>query len=138
MNYQGHIIVGLSVGIYIEHNYNINLPTLKEQSAFYSTLFISSVLPDIDRDDTFIGRRVKPLSWLINKVFGHRGALHSPLFMILVYLGIKHYTYENIISIAFLIGYSSHLIVDMFTPRGIPLFPFGRNYSFVKRKKRRN
>lgn len=67
------------------------------------------------------GRTLKPLSWFINLICGHRGITHSLLACLLITalaagFGNEHFAY------GVLIGYGSHLFTDACTPRGIPLF----------------
>lgn len=94
---------------------------------------VGSLVPDIDEPHSIIGRKVKLASKLIKKIFGHRGMIHSPLFMLLSTVGLKylllHFEFSNIqiILVGYFLGYLSHLILDTFTPMGINwFFPFGR------------
>lgn len=90
----------------------------------------------------------KLLSIIIRIVCGHRGMLHSPFFVILLSM-LFGYLYAYVCPIAlvgnmmigFLVGYISHLILDLLTAQGLPLlFPFtwedGRpkKYSFFSFK----
>lgn len=82
---------------------------------------LSFYLPDIDHMGSKPGRALKPLSWIINLICGHRGITHSLLACLLVTalsagLGNEHFSY------GVLIGYGSHLLTDACTPQGIPLF----------------
>jgi len=83
-------------------------------------IVIASSLPDIDTPDSKIGRKVKVIGW----IFEHRGFFHSLaacfLFSVLTYAITKNTFY----SIAFLIGYGSHLLMDSITKEGVmPFFP---------------
>ncbi|WP_157811986.1 metal-dependent hydrolase [Alteribacter populi] len=88
-------------------------------------LAIGSLLPDIDEPNSFLGRRVRVLSKPIKRIFGHRGVTHSVLtWLLLVYF---LYPTDSLFITGFLIGYSIHLLGDLFSKRSIPLFaPFSR------------
>ena len=79
-----------------------------------------ALIPDIDNRDSKLGKHVK----FISKIFDHRGILHTVfppigLFFLFNYLGY------NILGIAALVGYLSHILIDAFTPEGINfLHPF--------------
>ncbi len=107
---------------------------------FIAIAAVASIVPDIDHVSSFIGRRLPPFSLLLNFFFKHRGLLHSflpllPLFFILSRILTKE------IATAVVIGYSSHLILDATTVKGIrPLYPlklrirgFIRTNSFAEK-----
>lgn len=52
-------------------------------------------------------------------IFGHRGFLHSPLFLIILWFGLARFQYLGPVLCA---GYLGHLVQDLFTAGGIPLF----------------
>lgn len=106
----------------------------------YATVFafgcvFGSVLPDIDRPGS-IGSRVWPsLSRVINRRFGHRGFTHTPfavglllLMPLLPILPVAPIMMASIYGIA--AGCAVHLLQDLFTRQGIPLF-----YPFTLKKK---
>lgn len=105
----------------------------------------SSLLPDIDEPQSRAGRKIPILSWLIKKFLGHRGATHSLFLMFiftLVFFFILYYFgFPLFWGIYFLIGYLGHLLMDLPSARGIPLFwPFSKQmYSLghIKVKYRR-
>lgn len=89
----------------------------------------ASLIPDIDIPNSKFGRLIKPISKLINKIFGHRTITHSILWIIpLIILYIKNidnnYAYLVLGSI---IGFLTHIFSDTFTRGGVPwLWPFKR------------
>lgn len=98
-----------------------------------------ALLPDIDNPTSRVGRRIKPVSYLINKVFGHRGFTHAPFCLLLLLLAssfLLHLPYYFYISSGFAIGYLGHIYLDMFTTGGVPLlFPFSKKrYRLMKNK----
>jgi inner membrane protein len=95
---------------------------IENKLLFFSLLIILSLLPDIDKSDSKIGRKLWPFSKIINFLFGHRNFFHSFLFIIPAYIIFS--LFSGIIAISFLIAASSHLVLDAFTIEGIsPFYP---------------
>ena len=85
---------------------------------FVAIIVFSSLFPDLDHKDSFLGSRV-PFSFIVRAFFGHRGFLHSifPPLMLFIF-------FNNIYVLAIAIGYLSHVIIDALTVRGInPFYP---------------
>lgn len=100
---------------------------------YFVLVLIGSIFPDIDRTNSYLGRRIKLLSIPISIIFGHRKFFHSLFFVILVYAAgrvvIEWQEWELFYLIGFIVGVISHLIGDYLTRRGIPLFyPFTKKY----------
>jgi|GEM_PF-885846 len=101
---------------------------------------IGSIIPDIDNRRSHIGQRAKKISKAINKYGGHRGITHSILGLIIAYLLLSivgnytkliNFIYYKVFSLGVLIGYISHLIFDIITVGGIPLFyPIKKRFRF--------
>lgn len=92
---------------------------------------IASLLPDIDHTQSILGKMFYPLAKYLDRKFGHRTITHSLLFLIIscfiVFLIDYHTKLESILLI-FFFALLSHLLFDMMTVQGIPLFyPFKRN-----------
>lgn len=95
------------------------------------TLFFS-LLPDIDHNKSIIGKIFRPISGWLSTRYGHRTVTHSLAFYLSVVLFVAFtdrlfrpdFTYTLICAFAL----ASHLIFDMCTVQGIPLF-----YPFSKR-----
>ena len=124
MRFRTHIIFSLLIGILIIDSFDI-----QNKIVFVVILLIASALPDIDSYKSKIGKKIKPLSFLINIFLGHRGIFHSPFLLILISIIISIINIE--IAAAFFIGYLSHLILDSLTLKGIMLF-----YPFSKKRTR--
>lgn len=99
---------------------------------YYSFADIGSVFPDIDLKSSSISKS-HPFLWRsLGKHFRHRGFTHSLLsifILIICSLFLIKATYENEIIIisccGFIIGYLSHIILDLFNSQGMELlFPF--------------
>ena len=83
-----------------------------------------TLLPDIDEDQSTLGRRIKPISFLIEKILGHRGIFHSFIVPALIFVGF-YFLGIPIYGIAAALGYMSHLTMDAITSCGIhPFWPF--------------
>lgn len=102
-----HLIFGVGTGI-------VSAIISPSVSFFHIPLIaLASLLPDIDSSSSKIGRKMK----LVGKLFGHRGFLHTPLFLSLFLLvsneGVKW---------SFIIGILSHLFLDLMNRGGVMLF----------------
>lgn len=134
MKGKNHLIAGactaacLTASAIIEHKVSI-IPI----AGMAAAACLGSLFPDIDSRTSKLGKKMKITSWLCSKVFGHRGFLHSPLFVALVYIvcwiifsanDIMEYNY---IWGGFIAGMLMHLMCDMTTKGGIPvLYPWSR------------
>lgn len=95
-----------------------------------------ALLPDIDHTRSILGKAVYPVAKWMDRRFGHRTITHSLIvflgltflisFLETVYAGAYHLT------LIFFFAYLSHLIFDMMTRQGVPLFyPFKRNACVI-------
>jgi inner membrane protein len=92
----------------------------KNQLLFAFILLIGSAFPDIDHPRSKIGKLARPFSY----IFEHRGFFHS--FLAIAVLTFITYILSGsmLYSVAFLLGYASHILTDALTPQGIaPLHP---------------
>lgn len=97
-----------------------------------SGTLLGSLFPDIDLPKSKVGRKVKPISWIIYKLFGHRGFTHSLLALFLLVQLLKYFNIYQSFIVGFSIGYLSHLLGDMFTLVGVPLcYPYRRKFTFI-------
>jgi len=99
---------------------------------FIAVTFIGSLLPDIDHTKSWIGKAVYPLAKWLSRNYGHRTITHSIFFLLGIYfisLFIeKNFREDYSISTILFFSILSHLIFDMVTLAGIPLFyPFYKN-----------
>jgi inner membrane protein len=90
------------------------------------TTVLAATLADIDVPSSLWGRTFKPISKAINRRFGHRTITHSLLFLLttwgLVKGGCNLVGTETPYPAVYLLAYASHLIFDMMTVQGVPLF----------------
>lgn len=93
----------------------------------------AALVPDLDGSESTIEnirvfgvRPLKFLGFIVDKLFKHRGFLHSLLALALlsfILLGFFSRLPKEVV-IAVLLGYFSHLVTDGLTPQGIPwLYP---------------
>ena len=129
MTLPNHIVGGLTfTGIFAALT-DVNI---LEKPSYIIVVIIASMLPDIDHTKSLIGKIFFPISKYLNRNYGHRTLTHTLLFLILgtVITGIleRNFTGDTTYSKLFFFGYLSHLIFDMMTVQGVPLFyPFSRN-----------
>lgn len=104
---------------------------------FASPLYIavsifSFLLPDIDHTKSLIGKLFYPIAKWLAVNYGHRTITHSLIFLLSTTLLIlfleKNFSNNYNLSLIVFFGVLSHLILDMVTISGIPLFyPFYKN-----------
>jgi inner membrane protein len=137
MTWRSHLVFGLLLTTVVFATNGLPLSWI----ALLCALF-GSLAPDLDANDAKIrhvripwGHRKKdaieltPLaavSSLIHTLFGHRGVMHSLVPLIIIFAaGVAAQlllAIPFIYTLAFLLGYMSHLITDAMTPSGILLF----------------
>lgn len=137
MNCGQHVAVGtlLGTGTYVATGFSMT--GLFAFPSYYGGLVLGSLLPDIDHKQSYLGRRLPFLSAPIQKFFGHRGFTHSLLSLSFLGLATGLYWYVNPLFFGgLLLGYFSHLLADMATVSGIPLFfPNKKRFTFFKKGK---
>lgn len=101
------------------------IPKLQPENIVLFSLIVlfATVFVDIDEPSSWIGKKTvwiaAPISWIL----GHRGIFHSLILPAIIFLTLHFFSYTEI-GIAVVIGYGSHLAMDMLTPHGIyPLYP---------------
>ena len=124
--YKTHLLFALFLALLIFNYFNLN------SLLFILVLVFSATLPDIDHSKSWIGRKVKLLSWLINFIFGHRKLIHSIFFAVFLAIIIK--LFFNDYYIPFFLGYLSHLFLDSLTKQGVRiLYPLKFKTSWIIR-----
>ena len=127
MSGTNHIVGGIVFTGIFASLWNINIFSKVE---YLSLCTFFSVLPDIDHTRSPIGKLFYPIAKYLDRHFGHRTITHSLLALITltILLSILGKRYENNLTLLFVFSYSSHLLFDMMTVEGVPLFyPFRRN-----------
>lgn len=123
-----HAMAGLcAAGIFVVLPIHHEVPFL----ALSAVSGFAALLPDLDNTESTIenirvfGVRVlKGPAFFIDKMFKHRGFLHSLLAVALLAFILLGFVPQlpREVTIAILVGYLSHLITDSMTPDGVPWF----------------
>jgi len=127
MQFKTHLAFSFLVSLFL-----IDYLKIKNQILFLITALLFSILPDLDEYSSKISKKLRPLSYITNLLFKHRSLFHS--IWIPVILSSVFFSINQMISIAILAGYLSHLILDALTIKGItPLIPINKKIrGFIK------
>jgi len=118
-----HLVGGLIAGALI-----VPYVTTSSSELFIACAGLGALLPDIDSPNSLFGRKIKPISYLIQSTMGHRGIFHSLFIAAVLFIALQILLPNYALAIT--IGYLSHLLLDMLTPSGVPLFwPLSFNIS---------
>lgn len=150
INYNAHRIGGFCTGI----AFSILTAPIEKPIAYIATVTLASVvgslLPDADEPNSIVGKKLGFISRLIKWSCGHRGLFHTLIFIgvfPLIYYWVKDlpeiqpfslYIERGVIGL--MLGYLSHLLMDMLTVSGVPLlWPiYSRKISIAKLKTNRD
>jgi len=124
MLFRTHILFALFIFLLININSKISL------FALLACLF-GAGLADLDEPRSKFGKEVKLISKTLKWLFKHRGAMHSLLgaivIYVLVYCFLSLFGFNVELSVWLFIGYVSHLFADSLTPQGVAwLTPFSK------------
>ena len=141
-----HQSIGLTVGL---ASYLFLVPASYNPATFAWVLIVSSffsLLPDIDQPAARIWSKLPfgtILGELVNPFIQHRNISHSFLgigltawafYQLLMNLPAYWGINTQYVLVAGLLGYTSHLLADMITVQGIPLFfPYQRMFGIPPR-----
>ncbi len=132
MCFKNHLIFSISFVIFYVKIFSFKVDYLY---VIISSL-LTCLLPDIDHPRSFIGYRIKPISFWLYMFFGRRSFTHSLLFsfFILYFLysiNLIYFNFSNDIIFGMFLGYLSHIVSDMFTIKGVKLlWPLKKNFRF--------
>jgi inner membrane protein len=122
-NYEYHLLFAVLILLVIE---KYILPGLGIVAIF--GCLASFYIPDLDSKTSKPSKSIpiisKTISWIIRLFTKHRGITHSLLFMFMISsiaFQLCGYSADLDFFYGVIIGYSSHLFSDMFTPMGVPL-----------------
>lgn len=116
-----HAAAGLLVGTAVAIHFELDI---FETVTSMVIAGLASIFPDICHTQSKIGRKVRLLSWIIKRLFGHRTLTHSLLFIGIIYGLLYSIQTPIYYMISIICGMLSHIILDMLTPRGVHLlFP---------------
>jgi inner membrane protein len=111
IGYFGAVVLGISALLLVfDSNYSFQLALILLSFSF------GTVLPDIDSEDSTIGKYIKPISRLIP----HRTITHT-IWAVLAIAGLA-WSFESIYFFALALGYAVHIAEDSFSKQGIRWF----------------
>lgn len=115
MRFDTHIAFGLL--LFLITDYYLSL----DYKVIYLGLFVLlSLLPDIDKHTSFLGKKMKIISFIFEKMFKHRGIFHSLWAGAVLYIILDRFGYGLAA-----IGYMGHVVLDMLNKKGVRLlWPF--------------
>ncbi len=114
---KSHAITGLATWVVVAPL--LHAPSLSPPCLLLALL--GSLLPDIDHPASWVGRRAKPVSTVISRLFGHRGITHSALMAVVLAALLSRRGYSEASVAAVSVGYLSHLAADMLSSAGLRL-----------------
>ncbi len=86
---------------------------------------VFSLLPDMDMTYSYMGKVFGPFALAVNRKYGHRTVTHSLLALGLVSVIAAVAWALGLVSLGFaeaaVLGYASHLLLDLLNPTGLPL-----------------
>lgn len=122
MTYRTHIVGGvLAALIATEGLGGIVMVGVVDTAIMVGVSAFASLVPDLDHEESKLGRRVPKVSKFLSRVFGHRGMTHAPIVYGLIYKLMQSQNIPMTITLGFLVGALSHLFLDMFNWMGVPL-----------------
>ena len=121
MLFRTHLAFSFLIGLYL-----IDFLDIKKQVLFLIVLLFFSVFPDVDEKTSRVFKKLKPISYLA-VIFGHRNIFHTIYFPIGISIAL-FVADQRLLGLAVLIGYLSHLFLDLLSKRGIALL-----YPLTKR-----
>lgn len=135
MLWRTHLLAGMAFGLYIAGQHT----TIRNATIAAGIAGVAALLPDLDDQNSKVGRIVPIISWGIKKTVGHRGPLHSlpgvgvvSALLCLAFKTWASYIIPNYILHLIIIGYVSHLVMDSFNPQGVPwLWPVTKKHFSI-------
>ena len=93
------------------------------QFLFAFILLVGAAFPDVDHPKSRIGQ----MAWPVSHLFEHRGFFHSFIAIAFFTFALFLISGSMLYSVAFLLGYASHILADALSVQGImPFHPFLR------------
>lgn len=106
-----HLVFGFFVGLLLESIIQpVNL------GLYYGIVLLAALLPDIDHEGSVLNRTLR-ITKILPMFFKHRGLFHS-IWPIII-LSWLTWSFSRTISLAIIVGYGSHLLIDSTTKMGV-------------------
>jgi inner membrane protein len=123
MLFKTHLLFGIVASLVA-----VRLGVAQPTWVFFALVIVSSLVPDLDTPGSYLGQRAWPISGVFRFLMGHRTILHSIWFPFILYLGLLGWSPE--VSLGILLGYCSHLLLDLLNEQGIrPFYPINFRVS---------
>ena len=124
MTGQAHLLGSTLIGAYymVNTNFTVGAP-------FAIGSMIGGIFPDVDEKHSKISNNIPLISFIARLFVGHRGIIHTPIFLIILCFVIKCicivlHIPKHFLN-GFICGFICHLLQDSMTRRGIKwLYPF--------------
>lgn len=136
-----HIIGGVAMAAATSLYSGIFFPDSASSIIAYSTFLVAAgagaIFPDIDKRKSTISNKHPIASFFIRLFLTHRGFTHSLTFLLLCGCFLFFITplvpfYSCQLMTGFMIGLGSHIILDSFNEKGVPLFyPYKKMFHFA-------
>lgn len=122
-----HLIAGILAAEYICATNGTAGKELAFSAFVTASASLGALLPDIDHTKSKIStlnRNTRNSSWIIRKLFHHRGPVHSPAVLALLLAaawlgGLLNSAKAFCLAEAFAAGWLTHLVLDSLNPAGI-------------------
>lgn len=126
MTAEGHLIFAIASAIFAKRAELTPVMASGDWWHIVPATLLTCLLPDIDHPRSFLGQRLRWLSYPIARAFGHRGFTHSLLAVVggvaLFNLQVPaEWVVPADVFQGLVLGYLSHIVADMLTPAGVPL-----------------
>src|SRR5699024_7452455 len=87
---------------------------------------IAGVIPDLDEHKSKFGKLFFPVSYIINKIFGHRTLTHSLLFVVIIGSDLMLF-FDSWVWLSASVGILVHFAGDMLTGKVKFLYPYQKS-----------
>lgn len=143
MTAKTHIAGGVTAGLlYIaassQSSFELTPPGALTACGYMALSVVGSLAPDIDLATSKLGHKTGLISKVIDALFGHRTVCHSPLLLAVIYFLMSR-TWPDALPyvLSFIIGATSHLVLDLLNHAGIPLlWPIPKRFRLLGIKSR--
>ena len=117
MLFRTHLSFALLLGLLTFNFFELNW------ILYFILILLSTLFIDIDTPKSFLGSKIKLISFPLRFLFGHRNFIHSLLFLVLTSFFI--WVFFDFYFVPFFIGGVSHLFLDGLTKQGVNfLYPW--------------
>ncbi|MBW2966390.1 metal-dependent hydrolase [Candidatus Woesearchaeota archaeon] len=109
-----HLAFGFFSGLFL-----MDYVSFGNKYLFFVFVLFGAILPDIDTPNSKISHKIPVIPKVLNVFSKHRGIFHSVFIAILLGLFVSYFSKSY--GIALFLGYTSHLLIDGLTKKGVNL-----------------